>query len=128
MRREVVELIRKLMLTSILALIAPGSAGQVVAGLLIAFVMLFINVKMKPYASGLLNFVSVISQTNLFCFLLVALLLKVNLDGESRSGFFSFIVGFLSLVPIVLPILIRIIIRAYGNMESRMLVKDNTFK
>ena len=116
------------MLTSILALIAPGSAGQVVAGLLIAFVMLFINVKMKPYASGLLNFVSVISQTNLFCFLLVALLLKVNLDGESRSGFFSFIVGFLSLVPIVLPILIRIIIRAYGNMESRVLVKDNTFK
>ena len=83
---------------------------------------------MKPYASGLHNFVSVISQTNLFCFLLVALLLKVNLDGESRSGFFSFIVGFLSLVPIVLPIVIRVIIRAYGNMESRMLVKDNTFR
>ena len=95
---------------------------------MIAFVMLFINVKMQPYASDLLNFVSVISQTNLFCFLLVALLLKVNLDGESRSGFFSFIVGFLSLVPIVLPILIKLVIRFYGDMESRMLVKDNTFK
>jgi hypothetical protein len=127
-RREVVELIRKLMLTSILALIAPGSAGQVVAGMLIAFVMLFINVKMQPYASGLLNFVSVISQINLVCFLLVALLLKVNLDGEGGSGFFSIIVVFLSIVPIVLPIVIRLVIHAYGNMESRMLVKDSTFK
>ena len=52
----------------------------------------------------------------------------MNRDGESRSGFFSFIVGFLSLVPILLPIVIRVIIRAYGNMESRMLVKDNTFR
>jgi hypothetical protein len=34
-RRETVELLRKLALTSILALIAPGSAGQVVVGLLI---------------------------------------------------------------------------------------------
>ena len=126
--REVVELIRKLMLTSILALIAPGSAGQVVAGLLIACVMLFINVKMKPYASELLNFVSVISQTNLACFVLVALLLKVNLDDEGRSGFFAFIVGFLSLVPILLPIIMKLIIFVYGNLESRMLVKDNTFK
>ena len=34
---EVVELGRKLALTSVLALIAPGSAGQVLVGLLIAF-------------------------------------------------------------------------------------------
>lgn len=33
--REIVELGRKLALTSILALIAPGSAGQVVVGLLL---------------------------------------------------------------------------------------------
>ena len=127
MRREVVELIRKLMLTSILALIAPGSAGQVVAGLLIAFVMLFINVKMKPYASGMLNFVSVISQTNLFCFLLVALLLKVNLDGTGSSTFFSGIVGALSLMPLVLPIAIKMYVSFAGNnMEMKEMMKSGT--
>ena len=39
-RREAVELLRKLLLTSILALIAPGSAGQVVVGFVLAFIML----------------------------------------------------------------------------------------
>jgi hypothetical protein len=37
---ETVELVRKLALTSILALIAPGSAGQVVVGFLLSFIML----------------------------------------------------------------------------------------
>ena len=37
---EAVELLRKLLLTSILALIAPGSAGQVVVGFVLAFIML----------------------------------------------------------------------------------------
>ena len=48
---ESVELMRKLILTSILALIIPGSAGQVVVGIVVAFVALFGNVKLKPSAS-----------------------------------------------------------------------------
>jgi hypothetical protein len=61
---EVVELLRKLALTSILSLIAPGSAGQV--GLLLAFFALTVNMRLKPYAEDGLNFVSQISQLNLF--------------------------------------------------------------
>ena len=89
---------RKLALTSILGLIAPGSAGQVVVGCMLAFVALMANMRLKPYADGGLNFVSQTSQLNLFFFLFVALLLKVNLDGQGDAHFFSFIVGILSLV------------------------------
>ena len=63
---ETVELLRKLALTSILALIAPGSAGQVVVGLLLAFVMLLFNLALKPYAEKAMNLVNIIAQLNLF--------------------------------------------------------------
>ena len=52
---ESVELGRKLVLTSILTLISPGSAGQVLVGLLIAFFMLVLNLRLRPYADAGLN-------------------------------------------------------------------------
>ena len=54
----------------------------------------------------------------------MALLLKVNVDGESNSSFFSFVVGVLSIVPIALPVLIKIWLKLYGNLEARMATKD----
>ena len=122
------ELLRKLALTSILALIAPGSAGQVVVGLLLAFVMLLLNLQIKPFAQPTLNFVSAITQTNLFFFLLLALLLKVNVDGEGGSHFFAGIVSVMFLVPFALPIIIRIILRFVGGgLEARALVRDSAW-
>lgn len=53
-----IELLRKLMLTSILSLVAPGSAGQVVVGLLIAFAALLLNLRLKPFADDTLNFIN----------------------------------------------------------------------
>ena len=111
---EAVELGRKLVLTSILTLIAPGSAGQVLVGLLIAFFMLVLNLRLRPYADSGLNSMNALSQYNLFFFLLVALLLKVNLDGDASKDFFSYIVGVLTVVPIVIPIGIRLYIRLGG--------------
>jgi len=112
---EVVELGRKLALTSVLALIAPGTAGQVVVGLLLALFMLLLNLRIKPYASPLLNNVNVYAQLNLVFFLLVALLLKVNLDEEGNAYFYTGIVGFLAIVPAVLPVLILIYAVSRGD-------------
>lgn len=123
---ESVELVRKLMLTSILALIAPGSAGQVVVGLLLAFVMLIANLKTQPYAAEALNNVNQAAQLNLFLVLLVALLLKVNLDGEGDNHFFTGIVGALCIAPVCLPVLVRLYVRARsGGVEARTLMRDN---
>jgi hypothetical protein len=145
-----VELLRKLALTSILALIAPGSAGQVVVGLLLAFALLVANLKLKPYAMDALNGVNQMAQINLFFVLLVgahlvsrcftlhlrssparprhtaALLLKVNLDGEGDARFFTGIVGALCLLPVCLPVLLRVYARlSGGGLDARAITKDN---
>ena len=143
------ELGRKLLLTSILSLIAPGSAGQgavslsvrsvtaetnldisvsVVVGILLAFCMLQLNLRLRPYSDDGLNFLNSMAQTNLFFTLFVALLLKVDLDGNGSSSFFNAIVGVLCVVPMVLPFIVRFYLRLYGNLEARMLIKDNEFK
>ena len=120
------ELLRKLALTSILALIAPGSAGQVVVGLLLAFVMLLANLKVQPYAVRSLNGVNQAAQVNLFCVLLVALLLKVNLDGEGDKRFFTGVVGALTLLPTCLPVLLRLYARlGGGGIDARNAVRDS---
>ena len=73
----------------------------------------------------------------------MALLLKVNVDNEGSAGFFNGVgasepslpfraslshapplVAFLSIVPIAIPIVIKIWMKFYGSMESRMMVKD----
>ena len=122
-------MIRKLLLTSILALIAPLSAGQVVAGLLIAFFALLLNLRMSPFADDALNNVNTLAQLNLFFFLLVALLLKVNLDGENDSRFYVGIVGTLSIFPLSMPMVIALYMRSRrAGLEGRMLVKDTEFE
>lgn len=121
------ELLRKLALTSILALIATGSAGQVVVGLLIAFAALLLNLHYKPFADDTLNTVNTLAQLNLFFVLFVALLLKVDLDGSGSSSFFSFVVGALTIVPIALPVLLKLYIKLYGGLEARMLANDSAW-
>ncbi len=112
-----------------------------VVGFLLAFFALMFNMRLKPYTDGGLNFVSQVSQLNLLAFLFVALLLKVNLDGEGDNSFFSFIVGIMSIVrdglplrlrpaltaaalvqvPIALPILIKVWLKfGGGGLEAKM--------
>ena len=154
---EVLELVRKLALTSILALIAPGSAGQVVVGLLLAFTMLLATMQLQPYVHPTLNLVAKAAQLNLFLLLLVGVLLKLNIDGEGDAHFFSGIVTALCVVPIGMPFLIhmylRFVVRALaaditalpaclridvlypllhcsqgGGLEARSLVRDSAWQ
>jgi hypothetical protein len=123
-----VELVRKLALTSILALIAPGSAGQVVVGFILAFMTLLANLSIMPYADAGLNFVNIITQLNLVAFLFVALLLKVNVDNEGSAGFFNAVVGGMSILPIVLPLGIKAYMVMYSGSEARAIGRDNAWE
>ena len=124
---QAVELVRKLTLTSILALIAPGSAGQVVVGFILAFITLMANLSIKPYADAGLNFVSIACQLNLVAFLFVALLLKVNVDNEGSAGFFNAVVGGMSILPIALPLGIKAYLVFYGEREARAIGRDSAW-
>ena len=176
-RREVVELARKLILTSLLALVQPGSATQgaprvlplpclemrrarsrvlaacalaVTVGVLIAFLMLLLNLRLKPFNDDTLNFVNTIAQlstclaraaasacltdaracaADLFFFMFVALLLKVQVDGsQSDSSFFTAIVGVMSIAPVVLPIVLKLLMKLSLNSDQKRDmkgIKDN---
>ena len=124
---QAVELVRKLALTSILALIAPGSAGQVVVGFILAFITLLANLSIKPYADAGLNFISIACQLNLVAFLFVALLLKVNVDNKGSASFFHAVVGGMSILPIALPLGIKAYMVFYGDREARAIWRDNAW-
>jgi hypothetical protein len=117
---EEVELGRKLALTSILALITPGTAGQVVVGLLLSLFMLLLNSYCKPYASDLMNSVNIYAHLNLTLYLLVALLLKVNLDQRGNAYFFTGIVSFLAIVPITLPVVLTLYAAMQGMSAGKV--------
>ncbi len=52
----------------------------------------------------------------------------MNLDGEGDSNFFTGIVGFLSILPIALPVGIKVYVKLFGDMEMRMMVKDSEWE
>jgi len=123
---ESVELVRKLILTSILALISPGSAGQVVVGTLVAFFALLGNMRMQPYSESNLNFVNVVAQMNLFFLLFVGLLLKVNLDGDQSASFFTAIVTCINILPVLMPMAMQayVYLGSFGDQDDLLDATD----
>ena len=90
--------------------------------------MLLATVQLRPYAHPTLNLVAQSAQLNLFLLLLVGVLLKLNIDGEGDSHFFSGIVTALCIVPIGMPFLIRMYLRFVGGgLAARSLVRDTTW-
>ena len=82
------------------------------------------SLRIRPFGEDNLNSINALAQLNLCAFLFVALLLKVDMDGTNKSAFFSFVVGALSIVPVVLPVLIKVWLKLYGSLDARMAVKD----
>jgi len=96
-----------------------------VVGILIAFVALLASLVKAPYAQPRLNVVGQVALANLFFLLFVALLLKLNVDGEQDSSFFGGIVIAVCTVPVVLPLAMRLYLRFVGGgLEARALVRD----
>jgi hypothetical protein len=66
---------------------------------------------------------------DLFFFMFVALLLKVQVDGsQSDSSFFTAIVGVMSIAPVVLPIALKLVMKLSLNSEQKRDmkgIKDN---
>lgn len=71
------ELVRRLLLTSILAFVEPRTASQVTVGVIITFVTLILLGVFSPYAYSRPGFVAYASYIELFLVLFVGLLLKV---------------------------------------------------
>lgn len=115
---EIIELLRRLLLTAVMSLVSPGSGAQVVMGLLIAFAAVVLYSRRKPYAETSINRLSFVAQVNIFLLLLVALLLKVQVDGaDNDSRIYNAVVGTLSLSVLLVPPL-NSVIAAFADVDA----------
>ena len=106
-------MLRRALLTVVLAFVAPRTATQVTAGVIIAFATLVLLGLLRPYASPGQQRTAYIAQVELFLFLFVGLLLKVNVGADTGNGndsvAFNAIVSILSLVVLAVPFVNKIL-------------------
>lgn len=77
---EVIELSRKLLLNGVVTLILPGESGQIVFGLLVCFMYLFVVTSFGPYKAFSDNFLAILAHLQLFLTLFCGLLLSTGVD------------------------------------------------
>ena len=84
----------KLFLTSIISLVAPRSATQIIVACMFAYLMVMTVQQVKPYRERANNQLASLSATNIFLFLFTGLLLQTNPDGINANRLlFSVVVG-----------------------------------
>jgi hypothetical protein len=116
---EIVELLRKFLLTGVMSLVSPGSAAQVVMGLLVSFAAVVLYARRRPYSELSVNRLGLYAQVNMTLFLLVALLLKVKADeANSDSRAYNGIVGTLSLSLLVVPPINKLIAAFSDDIDA----------
>lgn len=87
---EILDLIRKLVLTGGISFLEKGSATQIALAIAFSFVMLSINLTLKPVFDTQINQISNIALLEILVTLYVGLLLKFQIVDESSADSASF--------------------------------------
>ena len=112
----------KLVLTSVLLFIAPGSAAQILAGVLITFLVLVVYLRVLPYAVKAVRRIAYACNLVIFLLMLLALGLKANVsvgNAHHTDLFYSTCVGLVIYSLLAAPVFITI------NSGVMMFVKHN---
>ena len=122
---ELTELMRRALLTVVLAFVAPRTATQVTVGVIISFATLVALGLLRPYASPGQQRTAYIAQVELFLFLFVGLLLKVNVGQDTNNGndstAFNAIISILSLAVLAVPFLNKLLgVKPEGELANEM--------
>ena len=105
---ELCELGKKLLLSSLLAFVEPGTATQVTAGMLMTFAMVLGYALLAPFKEKSIQAMALWAQVGQFLYFLVALLLKVKVDNTDPEGpAFSGLVTSLSVSVPLAPLVIK---------------------
>lgn len=102
-------IVEKLILTTILSFITPGSALQVIVGMVVCFTSMLAVMQKQPFAGRRTNQIGMVGHTSLFLLFFVGLLLQLRVDLGSRDAallsseacpqaFFSACVGILVVI------------------------------
>ena len=114
---EIVETIRRLMLTSVLGLIEPGTDSQLAVGTVLSVFGYGFSCYFRPYLEARDNLLSILSSLQIFVIMLIALVLKRSKGlpkEESSSSSSSFDDKYLGYVLIALNCVMVAVFIAYG--------------
>lgn len=116
---ELVELLRKLVLTSVLSFVSPGSGTQVTVGVLLTFGMTLCYALLQPHANESVSNMATFTQAAMFLFFLTGLLLKVKLDDTDSDGpIFNGVVQAITISVPVAPVLIKLFVENRQSKEK----------
>jgi hypothetical protein len=86
---EIVDTVRRLMLTSVLGLVEPGTYSQLAAGLVMSLFGFGMSCKFEPYIQIRDNLLAILSAVQIFVVMLVAMLMKsqkaMAVEGEGAN-------------------------------------------
>ena len=91
---EIVEMIKKMLLTGGLVLLAPGSTAQILVGVLITLVYFSCVMKLEPYEDYNDDILQTISTVQIMLTLLMGFALRSDDNGLYETGTITFILIF----------------------------------
>lgn len=83
---EIIELLRRVMMTGVIVFIYPDSAPQVAVTLIFAVVFIVISMTINPYAEKSSNVLSTVGHLIVFFTVYISLLYKVDLSDENSDS------------------------------------------
>lgn len=117
---EVKETARKLLLTGGLIFFNPGTASQIVVSMLMCLGSIRTYAFYSPFIDSKTDIIAEIAQWSLFFVMFGALLIRLNMDGESlqdRSYFDVILVG-VNLTPLLLPLIQQLaIVKKFKSVQ-----------
>ena len=117
---EIVECLRRIILSSVVVFIYPDTSAQIAITLLLSFIFVMVYEVMRPYVSKWDTWMSRIGQIVVFVSMYLALLLKVDVSGERYESqkFFEGVLVFANSVMIVVVIAEAIATILYLKVEK----------
>ena len=79
---EIIECVRRLMMTGMLVLVSPGDATQVAVAMLFAIISIVLYTHLRPFENPHDNRLAIVSQWAIFFTLFAAMLIKTEVDDD----------------------------------------------
>mmetsp|Transcript_4762 Transcript_4762/g.8844 ORF Transcript_4762/g.8844 Transcript_4762/m.8844 type:complete len:199 (-) Transcript_4762:32-628(-) len=104
---EVIETARKLFLTGGLIFFNPGTGSQIVVSMLMCLGSIRTYAYYSPFVDPKTDIIAEVAQWSLFFVMFGALLVRLNIDGESLQdrGYFDKVLVIVNFTPLVLPLI-----------------------
>jgi len=123
---ELWEMFRKLLLTSILQFVEPGSATQLTFAILVSFAAVLIGINYTPYPDSQTDYLSQVALTQLFLASFAGLLLFVEVDDKTDRSYFEYLAIACQFGLPLFPIAVKLVDmgrRGVGTVLAELLVK-----